>query len=136
MATSQLTAADAFQSDMLQASAAVILLAALVFIVFPVLKLPCFFEAATGAPCPLCGGTTAIMLMCAGDPLAALYSNPAVTLLSGLFILAVVAEIITRHLKLADFRQGYLSVRAHIPVAVALVSLASWLLVILRHVTS
>lgn len=133
---SQLTAADDFQSDMRQATAAVILLAALAFMVFPALKLPCFFEAVTDRPCPLCGGTTAIMLLCAGDPLAALYSNPAVTLLSGLFVLGVVAEIITRHLKLASLRHGYVSVREHIPPTVVLVTLASWLLLVLRHATT
>lgn len=122
----QRAAADVFQSDMRQATAVVILLAALVFMVFPLFKLPCFFEAITSVPCPLCGGTQAIVLLFGGNPLAALQSNPAVTLLSGAFLLAVVGEIVTRQLQLARVRQGYVSVRVHIPVSVVAVTCVSW----------
>lgn len=124
---------DVFQSDVRHATVAVLLLAALVFMVFPLFKLPCFFEALTSVPCPLCGGTQAVVLLFSGSPLAALQSNPAVTLLSGAFLLAVVGEMVTRYLKLACVRQGYVSVRAHIPVTVIVVTCLSWSVLVLER---
>ena len=133
---SQRAVTDTFQSDMRQATAAVILLSALVFMVLPMFKLPCFFEAITSVPCPLCGGTQAVVLLFSGNPLAAMQSNPAVTLMSGVFFLALVGEVVTRHLKLAGVRHGYLSVRAYIPVTVAAVTGVSWFWLVLEHLAT
>ncbi len=127
---------DVFQSDVRHATVAVLLLAALVFMVFPLFKLPCFFEALTSVPCPLCGGTQAIVLLCSGNPLAALQSNPAVTALAVVFVLALVAEGVTRHLKLASVRHGYLAVRAHVPVTATVVTGVSWFWLVLTHIAN
>lgn len=126
---------DAFQSDMRQATIAVMLLAALVFMVLPLLKLPCFFDAITSVPCPLCGGTQAVVLLFSGNPLAAMHSNPAVTLLSGVFLLALMGEVVTRYLKLARVRHWYLLARAHIPVTVFAVTCLSWGVLVLERLT-
>lgn len=40
----------------------------------------CLLRAATGIPCPLCGGTTALVRLGDGSPLAALRASPLVTL--------------------------------------------------------
>lgn len=48
----------------------------------------CLLRAATGVPCPLCGGTTAAVAVGQGRPLAALAASPLVTLGVALFVLA------------------------------------------------
>lgn len=40
----------------------------------------CLLRAATGVPCPLCGGTTAAVAVGSGRPLAALAASPLVVL--------------------------------------------------------
>lgn len=51
----------------------------------------CLLRAATGLPCPLCGGTTAVVAIGQGRPLAALAASPLVTLGAAVLLLAPAA---------------------------------------------
>jgi hypothetical protein len=46
----------------------------------------CFLRAVTGIPCPLCGGTTAMVELGRGRPLAALAASPLATLAAPLWV--------------------------------------------------
>ena len=69
----------------LAAAAAV---AALVALVVQHVRLPplCGLRAATGLPCPLCGGTTAVAHLGSGRPLAALAASPVAALGAPLWV--------------------------------------------------
>lgn len=54
----------------------------------PSLATVCILRAATGVPCPLCGGTTAFTRLGRGRPLAALAANPVVLLVALGLVLA------------------------------------------------
>jgi hypothetical protein len=47
----------------------------------------CLFRAATGVPCPTCGGTRALLALVRFDVAAALAWNPLVTLAALVFVL-------------------------------------------------
>lgn len=47
----------------------------------------CPFQAVTGMPCFLCGGTTASILLASGDPAAAFKTNPLVVVAISSFVL-------------------------------------------------
>jgi hypothetical protein len=47
-----------------------------------VLDRPCLFRAWSGLPCPLCGGTRALVLAAHGDWLGSLQMNPAAAMLA------------------------------------------------------
>lgn len=57
----------------------------------------CPFYLATGTPCPSCGGTRALVHLAAGDPLAALASNPGVTIGAAVVGALVVAGLVSWH---------------------------------------
>ena len=57
----------------------------------------CPLYLATGTPCPSCGGTRALVHLAAGDPLAALGSNPGVTVFAALVGALVVAGVVSWH---------------------------------------
>ncbi len=49
----------------------------------------CPFLATTGIPCPTCGGTHSIVAMVQGHLLGALASNPGITIVALMFLVAV-----------------------------------------------
>lgn len=55
---------------------------------------PCLFHAATGVPCPTCGGTRALLALGRLDALGALAFNPLVALAALAFLLGGLAALV------------------------------------------
>jgi Protein of unknown function (DUF2752) len=62
----------------------------------------CPVRAATGVPCPGCGGTHALLLLAHGEPLAALYASP----LAALAVALLWASAVITLLRLAGLRRA------------------------------